>query len=289
MDGPSSVSGVAGSPANLDLGPVVLRVRDLDAMSRFYTEVIGLEAVRASAGVGVLGSDGCALVELREDPEAPPRPVGTSGLFHLAILEPDRAALAGTLRRLLEARAPLSGASDHIVSEALYLGDPEGNGIEIYRDRPREQWQWSDGEVAMATLPLDLSSLLAEAEVTGAPAAGRALGHVHMNVGDLEVARDFYTGVLGLDVTHSSYPGALFVSAGGYHHDFGLNVWEGEGAPPPPPGSLGLEAVSVRVPDNADLDSIEARAGSAGVPVHREEGSLVVSDPFGVELRLSAG
>ena len=108
-----------------------------------------------------------------------------------------------------------------------------------------------------------------------------------MNVGDLETARRFYTGVLGLDVTHGSYPGALFVSAGGYHHDFGLNVWEGEGAPPPPPGSLGLAGVSVRVPDEADLDAIEARAAAAGVPAHREQGTLVVADPFGVELRLS--
>lgn len=286
---PEPGPGAGSSLASLELGPLVLRVRDLAAMRRFYTDVIGLEAVSSSSGVEVLGSDGRALVELREAPGAQPRPAGTSGLFHLAILEPDRAALAGTLRRLLDAGAPLAGASDHIVSEALYLDDPEGNGIEIYRDRPRDQWRWTDGEVAMATLPLDLSALLAEADATVRPAAGRSLGHVHMNVGDLETARRFYTGVLGLDVTQGSYPGALFVSAGGYHHDFGLNVWEGEGAPPPPAGSLGLAGVTVRVPADAELAEIEARAAGAGVPARREEGALVVADPFGVELRLVAG
>ena len=289
VDGQAPSPGSGSSPARLELGPLALRVRDLGAMRRFYTGVVGLEPVSASSGVEVLGSDGRALVELREAPEAPPRPAGTSGLFHLAILEPDRAALAGTLRRLLDARAPLAGASDHIVSEALYLDDPEGNGIEIYRDRPREQWKWKDGEVAMATLPLDLSALLAEADASGGPLVGRRLGHVHMNVGDLEAAHGFYAGVLGLDVTHGSYPGALFVSEGGYHHDFGLNVWEGQGAPPPPPGSLGLAGIAVGVPDAPSLDAIEDRAGRAGVPARREDGVLVVVDPFGVELRLAAG
>ena len=272
----------------LELGPVVLRVRDLERMRSFYGGPVGLEELEAGPARTLFGSGGQPVVELREAPGAPPRPPGTSGLFHLAVLEPSREALAATLRRLVEAGVPLEGASDHLVSEALYLRDPEGNGIEIYRDRPEDEWSWANGQVAMATLPLDLAALLAEAGGSGGPDGGLRLGHVHMNVGDLARARAFYEGVLGLEVTSDTYPGALFVSSGGYHHHFGLNLWQGPGAPPPPEGSLGLAGVSFGVSSQAALDGIAGRAAAAGYATDRDGGDLVVTDPFGVPLRISA-
>lgn len=273
--------------SELDLGPITLNVADLDAMRGFYCGPIGLEVIEDEPGRAVLGSGGRPMVELRGTTNAPPRPAGTSGLFHLAVLEPDRQALAATLSRLLESRVPLGGASDHIVSEALYLNDPEGNGIEIYRDRPASEWTWTDGQVEMATLPLDLAGLLADAGGSPGPSADLRLGHVHMNVGDLPKARAFYEGVIGLDVTTDRYPGALFVSAGGYHHHVGLNVWQGIGAPPPP-GSLGIAGLAMRVSGPAELDAIEARAQAAGVTTERDGGDLLVTDPFGVPLRIQS-
>lgn len=274
--------------AGLELGPVVLNVSDLEAMHAFYAGPIGLEEVGRGEGFVVLGSAGRPMVELREVAGATAREPGTSGLFHLAVLEPSREALAATLRRLVDAGVPLGGASDHIVSEALYLNDPEGNGIEIYRDRPADEWTWVDGQVEMATLPLDLGSLLAESQAGENGDPGVTLGHVHMNVGDLGTARAFYEGVLGLDVTTDGYPGALFVSAGGYHHHIGLNVWQGIGAPPPPEGSRGIAGLTMRVPDERDLDGIAGRADAVGVPVGRDGGALLLTDPFGVPLRVEA-
>lgn len=273
--------------AGLRLGPVTLRVSDLASMRSFYEGPIGLELLEEGPGRVVLGSGGRPMVELREAAGAPPRPRGTSGLFHLAVLEPSREALAATLRRLVDSGVRLAGASDHIVSEALYLDDPEGNGIEIYRDRPASEWNWDAGQVEMATLPLDLGSLLAEAGGASDSSQLR-LGHVHLNVADLGTARDFYSGVLGLDVTTDRYPGALFVSAGGYHHHIGLNVWEGVGAPPPPDGSLGISGLTIRLSSAAEVDAVAARAEAAGESLSRDGGALLLSDPFGVPLRIEA-
>ena len=175
------------------------------------------------------------LIELVSAPDAPRAPSFSTGLFHLAILVPDRAELARSLQRLAGAGWRLTGASDHLVSEALYLRDPEGNGIEIYRDRPREEWRRDGDELAMATLPLDLESVLGELEQDEAPAngmpAGTTMGHVHLQVADIPPVEGFYNGALGLDVMVRSYPGALFLAAGGYHHHLGLNTWQSQGAP----------------------------------------------------------
>lgn len=273
--------------ATLPLGPVALNVAGLQAARDFYERAIGLEPFESLPGRELLGSGGLPVVELRASPDAPARPPGTTGLFHLAVLQPDRAALGTSLRRLLDAGVPLDGASDHLVSEALYVRDPEGNGIEIYRDRPPGGWDWSGGEVAMATLPLDLSGLLAGPEVPGPPGPAR-LGHVHLNVSDLAAATGFYTGVLGLDLTSASYPGAAFVSAGGYHHHFGLNTWNGAGAAQPPAGARGLAGVTLTVPAAEELEAIAGRAEAAAVPAQREGDLLVLRDPDGVELRVKA-
>ena len=220
------------------------------------------------------------------------RPHGTTGLFHLAILLPSRADLARALRRVADAGWRFTGASDHLVSEALYLHDPEGNGIEIYRDRPREQWRFVDGELQMDTLPLDLDSVLgelsgAETGAHGMP-AGTRIGHVHLNVAELSAAEDFYAGALGFDVTVRSYPGALFLSTGGYHHQIGVNTWAGEGAPAPPPGSLGLRRFELALPGAPELEQVEQRLSAAGFDAKRDGDALHLADPSGNGILLRA-
>jgi catechol 2,3-dioxygenase len=284
------------------LGPVTLTVSDLDRMRDFYETAIGLRGLRweeadddHSGAVTLAASDNGGrdprVVVLVGDPDALPRPPGTSGLFHLAILVPTRADLARAVHRIAKAGWRLTGASDHLVSEALYLNDPEGNGIEIYRDRPREEWPVRDGELQMATLPLDLDAVLGELKANEEPgqmAPGTLIGHVHLNVGDLAAAEAFYSDALGFEVTVRGYPGALFVSAGGYHHHVGLNTWNGEGAPPPPPGSRGLREFDVLLPDEWALEDLERRLTGVGIGYEREEDVLHLRDPSGNRLSLSA-
>jgi catechol 2,3-dioxygenase len=233
------------------VGAVELTVSDVDRSRDFYSRVIGLEPAEAPGADAALGAGGVPLVVLHGDPDAPQRPAHSSGLFHMAFLVPDRVELGRSLLRLSEHGWRLSGASDHLVSEALYLNDPDGIGIEIYRDRPREQWTVQDGQVGMATLPLELEGIAAEARGSSGErvAAGTSMGHVHLNVADLEAAEAFYgPDGLGLDVTARNYPGARFLSAGGYHHHIGANTWRGEGTPPPPEGAIGLRRFSLVVP-----------------------------------------
>lgn len=267
------------------MGAVRLAVADLDRMRDFYRDAIGLTVLEPAAGTVRLGTDGRAtLVELVGEPDAPPRPRGTSGLFHLAILVPSRADLARALQRVADVGWRLSGASDHLVSEALYLSDPEGNGIELYRDRPRDQWPVRDGVLQMDTLPLDLDGVLGELrreDANAAMPAGTRIGHVHLNVGDLTAAEAFYSGALGFEVTVRGYPGALFVSAGGYHHHLGLNTWAGQGAPPPPAGSRGLRQFEIRLSAPDHLAAEEDRLREAGFEPVREDGRVRVTDPAG--------
>jgi catechol 2,3-dioxygenase len=236
------------------IGRVRLRVADLERVQGFYERAIGLRELERDGDTVALGADS-PLVELVHDPGAPPKPPRTTGLFHLAILVPARPDLARAVQRVVQTGARFSGASDHFVSEAMYLSDPEGNGIELYRDRPREQWEYGpDGELRMGTVALDLDSLMAElpADEDSRMPEGTVMGHVHLHVADIAGAEAFYAGELGLDVIVRSYPGALFVSRGGYHHHVGLNTWAGVGAPPPPPGSRGLERFELRLDGGAE-------------------------------------
>ncbi|HWC85667.1 MAG TPA: VOC family protein [Solirubrobacteraceae bacterium] len=275
-----------------DVGAVRLTVADLTRSRDFYGRALGLGGTDAENGTLALGVEGEALIELIEDASAPPRPRSSTGLFHLAVLLPSRRDLAVAIRRLVEARVPLDGASDHLVSEALYLHDPDGNGIEIYRDRPREEWRRVDGELEMATLPLDLEDILTQLPSAGAQdaqaPAGTRMGHVHLQVSDLDAAEAFYSGVLGFEVTVKGYAGALFVSAGGYHHHIGLNTWQSRGAGPPPPGAIGLRSFDVVLPDSGELERVLGRVTEAGVPVQRSDGVALMRDPSGNALRLTA-
>jgi catechol 2,3-dioxygenase len=267
------------------LGPVRLTVGDLDRAQQFYGSSIGLESLVRSKDTAVLGTNGTPLLELVGRPDSLPRPPGTTGLFHLAIVLPSRIDLARALKRFAETGVPLTGASDHLVSEALYLRDPEGNGIEVYRDRPREEWRYSGGALEMDTLPLDIEGVLGELAGPGDEAdvlpAGTRIGHVHLQVADLGAAEEFYNGALGFDVTVRGYPGALFLSAGGYHHHVGLNTWASAGAPPPPSGARGLAWFQVVLPDGEELERVAGRIDAAGLDMERQDGGLVVADPSG--------
>ena len=263
------------------MGTVALDVSDLATMRTFYQRAIGLDLLREHDDGVELGVSDRPLVELVHRPGAPRKPNGTTGLFHLAILVPSRPDLARAIRRVVNAEWRFTGAADHLVSEAMYLDDPEGNGIEIYRDRPRSEWPQLDGRIQMASLPLDIDSILAETdEDTEVMAPGTTMGHVHLQVADLVRAEEFYCDVLGFEVTVRGYPGALFVSVGGYHHHLGLNTWAGEGAPPPPPGSRGLRRFEVAVPSSDEVEGVARRAESAGYEVGREAGGVTLSDPF---------
>jgi catechol 2,3-dioxygenase len=275
------------------LGPVRLTVSDLDRSRAFYESAIGLRADELEDGTFALGvPGGPPLIELRGDSSAPRLNRRAPGLYHLAILVPTRLDLAFALARLVQARWPLDGASDHMVSEALYLSDPDGNGIEIYRDRPRSEWRRDGDQLQMATLPLDLDKVIGELRAASelqveVPGETR-IGHVHLQVSDLEGAEAFYHGVLGFDVIVRGYPGALFVSAGGYHHHIGLNTWHSAGAAPAPAGSVGLRSFTIELPDGRELAAVLARLEAAGVAAFEQPDGVLVHDPFGTGVLLTA-
>ena len=277
------------------VGTVRLTVRDLERSRLFYEGALGLKPVELDNGDVALGvgDNGSPLIELRGDSSAPALDRRATGLFHFAVLTPSRLELAFALARLAEARWPLDGASDHLVSEALYLSDPDGNGIEIYRDRPRDQWQVRDGQLQMATLPLDLRDLLGELsghnEHSPYAPAGTRMGHVHLQVSELEQTEAFYHGVLGFDVMVRAYPGALFVSAGGYHHHIGLNTWHSAGSALPVPGAVGLRAYEVALPDAPAFEAVLARIDAAGLPIEPDSqvGGQIVRDPSGNAILLT--
>jgi len=266
-------------------------VRDLDRAIGFYTEGLGLRLQGREGNVARLGAWNSELLVLVGAPGAA-KPRGTTGLYHFALLVPSRRDLARSLRHLIARRVSLSGMSDHSVSESLYLSDPDGNGIEIYRDRPREEWPIVDGQLRMTTDPLDVKSLLAENGPMDAPQAGlpsgTRMGHVHLHVAHLADSERFYSEILGFELRQRFGRTALFLAAGGYHHHIGLNTWAGVGAPPPPPGALGLRHFEVLLPDTGTVDGILKRLRAAGVPVTEAPGGGEAADPSGNAVRLLA-
>ena len=274
--------------APMRIGAVRLKVRDLETVSAFYRTVLGLCPIDTGTGRIALGNGVAPLLELDGDAALAPLDPRQAGLFHTAFLMPTRADLARWLAHSSEARVPLQGASDHIVSEALYLADPEGNGIEVYADRPVERWSTRTGEVRMATDPLDVQDLLASSGNSawhGFPEGG-SIGHVHLQVGDTEPADRFYRDVLGFDIA-ARYPGASFYGSGGYHHQLAGNVWNSRRAGVRPEGMAGLATVGIVVRDQATLDAIAGRAEVAGIPVEREAGGITLLDPWGTRIDLT--
>lgn len=251
-------------PHSAHIDGVHLRVISLDRALAFYRDILGFTVVEQDGATVALAAspDEPPIITLTEHPDAQRKPQRSTGLYHVAILMPDRAALGRVLRRLLARRYPLGGASDHGVSEALYLSDPDGNGLEIYRDRPRSEWRMDGDQVAMVTEALDLESVLAEAhEQDSGVAPGTIIGHVHLHVADLDRAEAFYGGKLGFDMMmRANQFGAYFMAAGGYHHHLGLNIWAGR--MPPPANAVGLESFTVAIPGEAAWRQAVERTGA---------------------------
>jgi catechol 2,3-dioxygenase len=272
------------------MGAVELTVSNLERSVDYYQRSIGLQVHRQDEGTAALGAGGEDLLLLREDPSAVP--AGRhAGLYHFALLHPSRLELARAAQRLAVTRTPIEGASDHGISEAIYLPDPDGNGIELAADRPREVWpDLSDPGWDMGPKPLDLHGLLGlvsgeEPQQHADP--GLVVGHVHLHVSDLEEARAFYGDVLGLDVM-TELPSALFMAGGGYHHHVGLNVWRGRGIPPmPESGTVGLGHFTL-VLDPQDADGVRDRALSAGLAAERTQRGTLLRDPHGMHVLILA-
>lgn len=267
------------------VGRVGLTVADLDTVTEFYESVVGLVVHEREGDHAILGDGDTPLLDLREAANEPERPRKAAGLFHTAVRVPDRSALGDALGRI-ESSWRLSGAADHLVSEALYTRDPEGNGVEIYRDRPRSAWtEAADGGVEMATEPLDTDAIRAAAGGDEAVPADTDIGHVHLEVTDLDAARAFYADTLGMAV-RATYDGADFLAAGDYHHHVGVNVWNNRSEPASGRGLAWFELV---LPDAASLTAARDRLDGAGYAVsERSDGALTVTDPDGITVRLRA-
>ena len=276
-------------PAETKLGRVSLQVSDLERSLAYYQTVLGLHVLERSGSTAVLGAQGGdrPIVELHAHPGATPVPRrGRLGLYHFAILLPDRASL-GRLVKHLDDLGAHAGMSDHFVSEAIYLSDPDGLGIEVYSDRPRSRWRYDDRQLFMVTEPLDVPNLLLAAgdeQWTGAP-AGTTLGHVHLYVDDLAAAARFYHEGLGFDKVVWSYPGALFMSAGGYHHHLGTNTWAA-GAKRAGEDDARLLEWEVLLPSSADAAEAARSLGAVGATVRTVHYGFLTVDPWGTGLRI---
>ncbi len=267
---PSSAS------APVEVSFIALTVHDLAGMAAFYREAMGLDEIMSAPGLRRLGIAGRPLVELRADPAARKSTAREAGLFHTAFLMPDRPALARWLRHAADTGLRLQGASDHLVSEALYLSDPEGNGIEVYVDRPRSAWHDATGAIKMATEALDLNALVQDADGPWSAAPeGLVVGHVHLQVGAVPEAEAFYSGTLGLPVM-ARYPGAAFYGSGGYHHHIATNVWNSRGAGPRSYPATGLAELTLAV-DATSLAGIKAKGGAERM-----------ADPWGTVITLQS-
>ena len=290
MESPYGISSPAFRlPDSTHVGGVHLQVSDLRLSAAYYQQVIGLRVVKEANDVATLGArgDDRPLVTLHTAAGVTAARRGSFGLYHFAILLPDRPALGRFGAHLASLNLRI-GMADHLVSEALYLWDPDGLGIEVYADRPRETWQWRDRELVMTTDPLDLDDVIASGgglKWEGLP-RGTTLGHVHLHVGNLRDTESFYSGGLGLDKTVWSYPGALFLSAGGYHHHLGTNIWSP--GPAPSPHEARLLEWELIVPSVEDVKAVGQSMRSAGYVSEYADEALSVIDPWGTRARIQA-
>jgi catechol 2,3-dioxygenase len=276
----ASTTGQATLPDSLRLGPVHLTVTDLERSIPFYESAIGLQLARREGAGAALGAGGEDLLVLTEQPDA--RHAGRhAGLYHYALLFPSRLELARAAQRLIATRTPVTGASDHKISEAIYLPDPDGNGIELAADRSREHWgDLSDPTALGGPEPLDMVSLMALVEGTEPPAGAPSelrMGHVHLHVGDVEEALRFWRDLIGFEVM-TRFPSAAFIAAGGYHHHLGLNTWRGEGVPPMPEGSVGMRHWTIVLDPDA-VAAVRECVAAGGAPVEVRPDGFLTRDP----------
>ncbi|MEH3126131.1 VOC family protein [Agrobacterium cavarae] len=272
------------------VGQAHLVVKDLGQVSRFYQDIIGLSLIDKSATGEVLGVNGLPLLTLTTSSGAEKAPATAAGLFHTAFLLPSRSALADWLAHVAHNNIRLEGASDHLVSEAIYLSDPEGNGIEVYRDRQPDEWNYQpDGTVEMATKRLDLQALYESAGKTPfrQAAEGTAIGHIHLQVGALPQADAFYQDVLGLKIM-ARYPGASFFGYGAYHHHVAANIWNSRGAETRKENMTGLSGYSLKFNEKETLATALAALDRLEIPTERQSDGIAVKDPWGIGLKLSA-
>lgn len=266
---------MANLPDNTHIGYVHLQIADLSNALHFYQESLGFHLVGEGNGGTMLSASGerPGQILLSVLPGAIRKPANTTGLYHVAIRLPSRTGLANLFSKLLREDTPFQGFSDHGVSEAIYLADPEGNGLELYADRPRQDWPRSSGKPHMYSAPLDVDDLLSMASSTNNDASTLPpetdIGHIHLHVANITAAERFYHELIGFEVTERNYPGALFLSAGGYHHHVGVNIWAGRGAPPPPPNSVGLLSFGLAIPDVRAWWAALQRLQEAGHQVER--------------------
>lgn len=277
------------------MGAVTLRVGNLEKMSAYYSDSFAMEPIQDRTSGRevhrVLGRGQTPLVRLIHTPNLPNVDRRQAGLFHTAFLFEDQPSLAATVYRAAQASAShFVGSSDHLVSEAFYFTDPEGNGVELYTDRPREQWVHDGDQIRMNTTYLDPNGYLQEhldhAALDAGPAIPGIVGHVHLQVGDLDVARTFYVDALGFETTQTGYPGALFASAGGYHHHIAMNTWNSSGAGPRA-ARLGLGNVSVTVPGHDDISALQTRLSAQSIPFTGDSRTVCAHDPWGTRITIS--
>ena len=268
-------------PAETGVGRVTLRVADLDRAQSFYSEMLGLTPQGEGEGVVLAPRGGQPIVALQARPNTRTRPHGAVGLYHFALLFPNRRELGKVLLHMFQARWAFQGFADHAVSEAAYLSDPDGNGIELYADRPMADWPRDGDRIMMTTYALNVNSLIraVDGEEWIGAHAGTRVGHVHLHVSDLARSEQFYREVIGFDVTNRSFPGAVFLSAGGYHHHLGINTWlrddaRGEDA-------AGLLSYELRIPSEEAREQLQKRAEAAGVNVESSNGGIALDDPDG--------
>jgi catechol 2,3-dioxygenase len=274
-------------PANLSMGAVTLRVENLDRMISYYRDAVGLDLISQVAGSAVLGRGSNPSLILEHAPEMKHASDNQAGLFHSAFLFDTKAQLAYAVASVA-AKYPgsFTGSADHLVSEAFYFDDPENNGVELYWDRARTDWSWKHGEIEMGTFGLDLNAYLRDNLPEKVDDTASNIGHVHLSVGSIEQAQDFYVNKLGFDVTMNWGGSALFVSAGGYHHHMAMNIWRSRGAGLRQP-TLGLRDVSILLPDTDTLGAVTERLEHSKVAVRNDGATIHLDDPWGNQVSLS--
>ena len=273
-----------------NIGLVTLRVSNLDRSLDFYQGILRFRLIERTPGKALLGAEaGPPLLELHEVPDAPPQPRWATGLYHVAILLPSRADLGQELIHMADAGLEI-GQADHLVSEALYISDPDGNGLEIYRDRPRSEWTWDGHMVRMAVDPLDLRAIAqegmeAEHQWDVIP-TGTRVGHIHLQVNDIPATEHFYHDILGFDIM-ARMPSATFLSAGGYHHHIGANIWQSRGASPAPETGAGLRSYRIALPDSEALADVRGRLARSGIAADESDGEIITTDPSQNRIRFA--
>jgi catechol 2,3-dioxygenase len=290
QQGASLIEGTNRLPESTRIEYAQFLVPELNDSLHFYRDLLGLRETwyRGNTKALSASTDGTPLVMLSEDRAARPRPIRSAGLYHLALLYPTRRDLAAAFMRLHEQDWKFHGFADHGVSEALYTADADGNGIELYVDRPRDRWPSTNGELEMVTKPLDLDNLLSELGGNSQPESDERLtiGHIHLQVTNLQSADVFYHETLGFDVTQRSFPGALFVAAGGYHHHIGLNVWNSRGGSPSKEGTAGLVRFGIRAGSNGSAQALLARLRKTPNWLRETERGIIVHDADNIEIEI---